>query len=124
MLNRCQNPNVPAYKNYGGRGIAVCQRWLRFENFLADMGERPAGMTIERIDNDGNYEPGNVRWATYKEQTRNNRSTQLVTLHGETKCITDWAAETGIKMPTLWARLRLGWSVEDALTKPVRGRRQ
>jgi hypothetical protein len=120
MRSRCENPNVPAYKNYGGRGITVCERWKTFENFLADMGERPEGMTIERIDNDRGYEPGNCRWATYNEQARNMRSNQRITLNGETKCLTEWAEQYGIKMPTLWARLRMGWSVEEALTKPVR----
>jgi hypothetical protein len=74
MLSRCENPNVPAYKNYGGRGIKVCEPWHEFKNFLADMGEPPPGLTLERIDNDGNYEPGNCRWATYKEQRANQRA--------------------------------------------------
>jgi hypothetical protein len=71
MVNRCSNPRVPSFRYYGGRGIGVCERWLRFENFLADMGEVPAGLEIDRIDNDGHYEPGNCRWTTRLVNRRN-----------------------------------------------------
>lgn len=76
MIQRTRNPNIPNWHNYGGRGIRICDRWLRFENFLADMGEPPAGLSIDRINNDGNYEPGNCRWATAKEQIHNRRVTK------------------------------------------------
>jgi hypothetical protein len=107
MLQRCLNPNNAAYKNYGGRGISVCDRWVNsFENFLADMGERPSQqMTIDRIDNDGNYEPGNVRWATQKEQTHNQRRTRHITFNGQTKIMSEWASELGISRERLRQRL-------------------
>jgi hypothetical protein len=77
MLGRCRNPNNPGYKHYGGRGIAVCERWLLFENFYADMGDVPLGLTLERIDNDAGYSPDNCRWATRTEQGRNKRNVKL-----------------------------------------------
>ena len=121
MLSRCQNANVPAYSNYGGRGISVCSEWETFENFLADMGERPEGLTLDRIDNDGNYEPGNCRWASTSEQGRNKRGNRMLTWQDKTQCLTDWSEETGIAVSVLWARVTtLNWTVERALTTPVR----
>jgi hypothetical protein len=117
VLARCGTATDAAYDNYGGRGITVCDRWLTFTNFYADVGPRPSPQhTLERIENDGNYEPGNVRWATRKEQNRNKRNNRLLTFNGRTQCIAAWAEEIGITWAALRARLRLGWSVERALT--------
>ena len=124
MIKRCTNPNHPEYKNYGGRGIKVCDRWLEsFENFFADTGLRPSPkLTLERIDNDGDYEPENWRWATRKEQARNIRPNRMIPFNGEMLCVTEWAERVGIKANTLLWRLDRGWSIERALTQPVRGR--
>lgn len=121
MKNRCISPNDISYPNYGGRGIAVCDRWRdSFESFLADMGRRPSpNHSIDRIDNTGNYEPGNVRWATRTEQQRNLRSNRLLTFNGETRCMADWAGETGLSPQVISYRLKIGWSIERTLTTPV-----
>lgn len=119
MLNRCRNPNTRRFKDYGGRGISVCERWQSFENFHADMGDRPDGMTLERKDSNGNYCPENVIWADRKAQSRNRRSLVMLTHSGETLCAAEWAERLGIKGATLRARLKSGWSVADAVTKPL-----
>lgn len=114
MKQRCHNPNSTEYHNYGGRGIIVCERWRdSFENFLADMGERPEGMSIDRIDNDGNYEPGNCRWATSAEQARNKRTNNLVTFQNRTLTVMDWARYFKIPRSTLYARVKKGLPVES-----------
>lgn len=117
MLSRCQQPRNKQFKHYGGRGIKVCERWQNFDNFCADLGPRPSPeMQIDRIDNNGNYEPENVRWATRAQQCRNRRSNINLTFAGRTMCMKDWAAEVGIGPPTILTRLQRGWSVEQALT--------
>lgn len=116
MRGRCCNRNDPNYRNYGGRGICICDRWLcSFEDFLADMGERPAGTSLDRIDGNGNYEPGNCRWATRVEQQRNIRSNRLLTCDGETHCVAEWAEILGVRKQLILGRLKLGFTVEQAL---------
>ena len=115
---RCRNTKHRQWRQYGGRGIRVCERWRKFENFLADMGERPEGMTLDRINNDGNYEPGNCRWATQAAQTRNYSRNHMLTHRGLTLCMTEWAELLGITRSAIWQRLKRGWSVERALSKP------
>ncbi len=119
MRQRCRDTNAKDYARYGGRGIKVCERWESFENFLADMGERPAGMSIERDDNDGDYTPDNCRWATRSEQQRNRRSNVLLTHDGVTLCVAEWAIRTGINRMTLHTRIDRGWPTDKALTTPT-----
>ena len=123
MLRRCREPQNKNYVNYGGRGIAVCARWVKFENFLEDMGERPDGRTLDRLDNNGNYEPDNCRWATWPEQQRNKRTSVLLTYQGVTQCLSDWADSIGMSVDALRRRIHRGWSVADALTLPRYARR-
>lgn len=121
MLDRCHCSTNTRFKDYGGRGIFVCERWRTFANFIADMGSRPSGdLTVERIDNDQGYHPGNVKWATRQEQNLNKRTTRLVTAFGATKPLVTWARERGINYGTLHSRLTvLGWDAEQALTLPA-----
>lgn len=122
MKGRCLNPNHHDFHNYGGRGITVCERWLKFENFYADMGKRPEGKSLDRFpNNDGNYEPGNCRWATPKEQSNNRRSNVFIEFGAVRKTKTEWAREIGISFESLCKRLKK-WSLERALTeKPTGG---
>jgi hypothetical protein len=125
MISRCCNPRHPHYNRYGGRGILVHPRWSDFDSFLADMGERPPGMTLDRIDNDDDYKPGNCRWATTREQHTNMSSNVLLHFDDRVQTIVEWAEELGIKSKTLWSRLNVcGWSVEQALTTPVERRKE
>lgn len=120
MIGRCENENDAKYPDYGARGITVCRRWREsFEAFFEDMGPRPSiKHTLDRIDNDGNYEPGNCRWATKRQQGRNTRRNRMLTFDGETMCLADWAERTGIPRSVLQIRLRDGWSIQRALTTP------
>lgn len=121
MKRRCYNPRNSQYHLYGGRGITICDRWrTTFVNFLADMGKKPSPQhSIDRIDNDGNYEPANCRWATKMEQSHNSRKVRLITYNGETLCLREWARKVGITHRTLSVRLRRGWTTERALTTPA-----
>lgn len=116
MRARCLNPNAISYPRYGGRGITVDQRWAGFEQFYADMGVRPDGTSLDRLDSNGPYNPSNCRWATAKEQARNKRTNRLLTYRGVTLAACEWAERAGINRNTLYARLRKGWSVERALS--------
>lgn len=121
MKQRCLNPNAPDYPKYGMRGITICNKWLEsFNNFLADMGERPEGMSIDRIDVNGNYEPSNCRWATRSQQQRNKSNSIYIEWQGERKSIPEWADITGITRKIISARIKAGWSIHDTLTKPNR----
>ena len=125
MITRCEVPTDRYFLHYGGRGIAVCPRWRKsFVDFLADIGERPSPKhSLDRINNDGNYEPGNVRWATAREQARNSTQCHWIEFNGERMILADWAARIGITRSALRSRLRK-LPLEQALTlPPVRGPR-
>ena len=120
MIERCRNERNDRFASYGGRGITVCVRWMDFRNFLSDMGERPKGRTLDRKDNDGNYEPDNCRWATPKQQQRNARRTTFVDYHGKRRVFRDLCEQLGIDHSTVAARIRRGWPIQKALeTKPL-----
>lgn len=123
MLARCHNTNHRFFRHYGGRGIVICERWLGttgFSHFLEDIGARPSPKhSLDRIDNNGNYEPSNCRWATRKEQANNKRSCRMVTIEGTTDTLSNWCRKQGISYNCVQARLRLGWDMVIALTKPV-----
>lgn len=121
MRSRCNNPDHPGYKNYGERGVVVCEHWSGrngFLNFLADMGPRPSGKhSIDRIGNNGNYEPSNCRWATIEEQSRNRRPNIWLEIDGVSMVLTDWANQSGLATRTLKERLTK-MSPRDAITLP------
>lgn len=121
MIQRCGNPNSKRYADYGGRGITVCERWKSFAGFAEDMGPTfSPELSLDRIDNDGNYEPGNCRWATVVEQARNKRNSHRVTFLGQTKTIAEWSELLGLHYDTVHTRLgKQGWPVERALTTGV-----
>jgi len=120
MINRCENKKMQTYPNYGGRGIGVCARWKRFDTFLADMGPAPAGLSIERKDNNGHYTPDNCRWATQIEQGRNRRTNRLLAVGTLIMPLSAWAEALGGNRGVIRQRLLRGWPVEAACTLPVR----
>ena len=121
MKDRCNNKNNTRYDSYGGKGVSVCEEWndfLNFKEWALDNGYKP-GLTIERKDVDGNYEPSNCCWVTNKEQANNKTTSHFLTFNGETLTINQWAEKLNIKRELIKDRLRWGWSVNDALTTPA-----
>lgn len=120
MKQRCYYEKAKSYSYYGGRGITICERWREsFENFLADMGEKPKGHSLDRIDNDGPYSPENCRWASNHTQQRNKPSTCTLTYNGETLNVYEWAERVGSTAKRIRERMRAGWAAEDVLFRPV-----
>lgn len=122
MMQRCTNPRNTSYAEYGGRGIMIAPQWMGpdgFLQFVADLGHRPDGMTLDRIKSDGNYEPGNVRWATRKVQQNNRQMCKPLTLDGLTLTQSEWTERRGWGKNVIGERLKKGWTVERALTEPV-----
>lgn len=118
MKTRCLNPNTPFWKNYGGRGISIHQPWIEsYEQFVNDMGPCPEKLTLDRIDVNGDYKPGNCRWATMRQQARNQRRNRLLSFAGKTQTLVEWATELQLKPNTLEYRILRGWPVEKALRK-------
>lgn len=115
MLSRCRNKNSTAYIYYGARGISVCKRWHKFENFINDMGHPKAGESIDRIDNDGDYKPSNCAWATSKTQGNNNRRNHVIKHNGDEKTLSEWSDSLGVKANTILTRIRRGWSISESL---------
>lgn len=112
-----------AFLRYGGRGITVCDRWMKFENFISDVGPRPSPRhTIDRIDSNGNYEPSNCKWSTWKEQENNRSDTVWLEFNGDKKTMKQWAEHLGLSYMALWHRRNQGWTVERMLSQPVQAR--
>ncbi len=121
MLRRCYDKNDIRFSCYGGRGIVVCDAWRNdFEKFLSDMGTKPKGFTLNRLDNDCNYCPANCEWSDMQTQQRNRSNNRLITAFGITATLAYWSEIKGIQIGTLWRRLNLGWTEFDAIETPVR----
>jgi hypothetical protein len=119
MIQRCSDPNIKSFKSYGGRGIQVCDRWLEFENFIADMGKPPTPKhSLERKDVNGNYEPDNCKWATHREQSNNKRDSIWCTRNGVSKPVIEWCRELHVPYKRVITRIENGWGAEEALSVP------
>lgn len=119
MIQRCTNSSHNRYHQYGGRGITVTKRWLKFENFLADMGEKSPGLTLDRKNNDKGYSKSNCRWVTYKVNRNNQCKPCGITYNGKTRLVAEWAALLCVKPGMLHQRLHRGWSIERTLKQPI-----
>jgi hypothetical protein len=117
MRERCLSKSIKCYARYGGRGIKICERWNKFENFLSDMGRSPEGTSLDRIDNNGNYCPENCRWATHIQQANNTSANRILEFNGKRQSVSMWERELGFKPHVIYVRLKNGWSVEDAITR-------
>jgi hypothetical protein len=117
MLRRCNSKGNIGYANYGGRGISVCERWFQFSNFIQDMGDPPTPLhEIDRIDNDGNYEPGNCKWSTPKEQARNKRTTKWIEHDGQVKSLAEWCEVLGLPYKQTWKRIeKFNWTIQECI---------
>lgn len=120
MKYRCLDPKCQAYARYGGSGITICDRWMVFENFLEDMGPRPDGCTLDRVDSTKGYGKDNCRWATWTQQNRNKRSSRIIEYKGISRCISEWAELTGLTHNAISYRIRKGWPLEKVFTHPLR----
>jgi len=120
MRSRCRNPKARRFARYGGRGIQVCERWQTFSNFAADMGDPPDGTSLERINRDGDYEPGNCIWADIYQQNNNKCDNRVITYEGRSLTVAQWSRELEISQHSLYNRLRQGWPPHDVLGKPLR----
>lgn len=124
MMMRCFWPGHIGWEHYGGRGITVCERWKTFSNFHADMGIRPDGQSLDRIDREKDYCPENCRWATGEQQMRNTSYNRILSLHGITMCATEWELALGFRSGTIFKRAKRGWDTLKILSTPVRPKRR
>ena len=122
MIQRCKNPNNEQYRDYGARGIKVCDRWKTFSNFIKDMGAKPHGFTLERRDNSKGYSPSNCHWATRSENNNNKRNCIMLSRGGVTATAAQWSRKSPVTYRAFHKRIGRGWTLEQALTVPNRGR--